>query len=101
MLHLGDRRAARDHRRSTTMAEGMERNASQLRSRKGRVELGLKHLGLGRETLADVVLLLANLFRRFPGAKRSELAIRCVLNRVGESMDIQRLCPNFDRRHAR
>jgi hypothetical protein len=28
---------------------------------------------------------------------RAELAIRCVLNRVGESVDIQRLCPNFDR----
>ena len=30
--------------------------------------------------------------------RRSELAIRCVLNRAGESMDIQRLCPNLDRR---
>lgn len=43
----------------------------------------------------------AHLSRGFPAATRFELAIRCVLNRLGESMDIQRLCPNFDRRHAR
>ena len=45
--------------------------------------------------------ILVTFFQRFPVAARSELAIRCALNRVGKSMDIQRLCPNFDRRHAR
>jgi hypothetical protein len=37
----------------------------------------------------------------FMSADRAELAIRCVFDRVGESMHIRRLCPNFDRRHAR
>jgi hypothetical protein len=39
----------------------------------------------------------ANFFRRFPTATRPELAIRCALNRVSKSTDIQRLCPNLDR----
>ena len=37
------------------------------------------------------------LFRRLPAAARSELAIRCALNRVGESTYIQRLGLNLDR----
>ena len=35
------------------------------------------------------------------GPTRSELAIRCVSNRVSKSIEIQRLCRNFDPRHAR
>lgn len=34
-------------------------------------------------------------------ADGSELAIGCALNRVGGQTYIQRLCPNFVRRHAR
>src|SRR5208282_4157491 len=41
--------------------------------------------------------LLASFFRGFPAAKCRELAIRCALNGVDESMDIQRLGPNLDR----
>src|ERR1700722_15601617 len=44
--------------------------------------------------------ILVTFFQRFPVAARSELAIRCALNRVGKSTDIQRLCPNFDHTHA-
>lgn len=54
MLNLGDRSAARDHRGRTTMAQRMEGNAPQLRSRKGQGEFGLEHLGPAGDRATDV-----------------------------------------------
>ncbi len=52
---------------------------------------------LAVETVLVTTRLFASFFRRFPVAARSELAIRCLLNRVSKSTDIQRLGPSLDR----
>lgn len=56
-----------------------------------------KQFRVGEIPADPLFCLLAGFFRRFPAATRCELAIRCALNRVGESTDIQRLGPNLDR----